>query len=357
MTKILFILKYRENDYGEERRPYSQGLSSGLFNSASYISDALRPQFETELVQVADNNCIDREVTRFRPDVVIIEAYWVVPEKFAVLTKLHPNVQWIIRNHSNSPFLANEGIAYGWSTEYVKHPNVWISSNHPAAQQEFKDLLRVVFDSKFGARFQKAVYTPNYYPVPDEVPTYAPYADRSSIDIGCFGAIRPLKNQMIQALAAIEWSRQNGKFLRFHMNGSRVEGKGDPILKNLQSLFSNIETAKLIEHPWLSRAEFLTLVAKMDLGLQVSFSETFNIVAADFAVCGVPIVVSPEIDWVDHRFRANPTSVESICAAISKALTTHGWVHKDRTIETLRLRNAEALSAWETGIDTVLAMS
>jgi hypothetical protein len=352
--KILFILKHRENAYGGEPDPYSKTMSSGLLNSASYICQALNQGYDTNLVEAIDNNDIDREVTRFRPDIVVIEAYWVVPEKFEVLTKFHPSVKWIIRNHSNAPFLANEGMAYGWTTEYVKYPNVWVSSNHPAAQQEFMDLLRVIYDVKGGEQYQKAVFTPNYYPVPDTIPQYRPYAGRGTIDVGCFGAIRPLKNQMIQALAAIEWSRQNGKYLRFHMNGGRIEDNGDPIAKNLRTLFSGIQTATLVEHPWLSKDDFLKLVATMDLGLQVSFSETFNIVAADFVTRGVSIVVSSEIGWVDHRFHAKPTSVESICDAMTRALSRHAWVAKDQTVRLLQSHNAETLAAWDLAIGTVL---
>ena len=105
--KVQFILKYREapwnSDYGDD---YSSGhcgsnsangsMSSGLSNSAQFVCDALNKTglIEAEVCQVEDNNRIDREVTRFRPDVVIIESFWVVPEKFKELCKLHPNVKW-----------------------------------------------------------------------------------------------------------------------------------------------------------------------------------------------------------------------------------------------------------------------
>src|SRR5688500_11649943 len=107
--RILFILKARDatNTYG-----YSCGLSTGLLNSATFVQDMLDSNgFTTKLVVVIDNNDIDREVTAFRPTHVIIEALWVVPSKFQILKKLHPSVKWIVRLHSEAPFLANEGIA------------------------------------------------------------------------------------------------------------------------------------------------------------------------------------------------------------------------------------------------------
>lgn len=43
-----------------------------------------------------------------------------------------------------------------------------------------------------------------------------------------------------------------------------------------------------------------------DVGMQVSFSETFNIVAADMVRVGLPLVVSPAIEWVSRFAMADP---------------------------------------------------
>ena len=67
----------------------------------------------------------------------IVEALWVVPEKFDVLTKLHPRVQWIVRTHSQAPFLASEGIATAWIAGYLKR-GIEIMCNSAEAQAEIK---------------------------------------------------------------------------------------------------------------------------------------------------------------------------------------------------------------------------
>ena len=133
-NKVLFILKKRQTSH----TGYAS-VSSGLLNSAKFVSDMLNKNgIESHLVEVNDNNCIDREVTKFKPTHVIIEALWVVPQKFEVLTKLHPNVQWIIRLHSDISFLANEGIAIEWIYEYLKYPNVKVSANDLETNQKSK---------------------------------------------------------------------------------------------------------------------------------------------------------------------------------------------------------------------------
>ena len=103
-ARVLFILKRRQ-DYNAIVHSHV-GLSTGLYNSAKFMDDMLQANgVERKLVVVADNNCIDREVTQYKPTHVIIEALWVVPQKFTVLQKLHPNVKWIIRVHSEIPFI------------------------------------------------------------------------------------------------------------------------------------------------------------------------------------------------------------------------------------------------------------
>jgi 3'-phosphoadenosine 5'-phosphosulfate (PAPS) 3'-phosphatase len=50
----------------------------------------------------------------------------------------------------------------------------------------------------------------------------------------------------------------------------------------------------------------------MDIGLQVSLSETFNIVAADLISQGVPVVGTTEIPWMNHMYCADPTETQEI---------------------------------------------
>jgi hypothetical protein len=150
--KVLFICKKRKT-YGTG--PYTQTVSSGLLNSANFVNDMLvKNGVDSHIVEVIDNNCIDREVTLYKPTHVIIEALWVVPSKFEVLTKLHPNVKWIIRLHSEIPFIANEGIAMEWIFEYMKYSNIIISVNSPRAERDFNVVTP-----------KPMLYLPNYYPV------------------------------------------------------------------------------------------------------------------------------------------------------------------------------------------------
>lgn len=299
---------------------------------------------EAKLEIAVDNNSIDRMVREYRPTHVIIEAFWVVPEKFEILHKLHPHVQWIIRNHSEMPFLATEGSATGWMLEYIKHSHVSVSSNSPDSFWDFRRMVAAAYGDEVAER--KVKYLPNFYLRQDEFfnPTTC---GNETLKVGCFCAIRPLKNQFIQAIAAVDFASRNAMKLEFHMNSARIEGHGSPVLKSIRSLFEHLdpERFQLIEHNWLDHTDFLKLVATMDIGLQVSFTETFNIVTADFVCCGKPIVISPEIFWMPRNGMADPTSVEDI-QRVMQDLLYGGEFDPEDNLRALSEYNYESIKYW-----------
>jgi len=218
--KLLFILKRRE-DFDPVKHN-KIGLSTGLYNSASFIVEMLnKAGIEAILEVVIDNNDIDRIVTKYRPTHVIIEALWVTPTKFPILRKLHPKVKWIIRLHSEMPFLAGEGMAFDWIGDYVVQDNLYIGVNAPRMMEEVKTFIQVKEQWSSEKIEEKIFYLPNYYPQEYKRKEYQ--INKEYVDIGCFGAVRPLKNHMLQAIAAIKFAEHIGKKLRFHINVGRVE--------------------------------------------------------------------------------------------------------------------------------------
>ena len=324
MTRVLFILKRRE-DYNAVLHSHV-GLSTGLFNSASFVNDMLNHSgIDSELEVAIDNNCIDRLVTRHQPDYCIIEALWVVPSKFSVLQRLHPKVTWIIRLHSEMPFMAGEGPAMDWLGDYSRFKNIVIACNAPRMLRETRLYLQHLNQWDRDTTERRVIYLPNYYPQNYETKRFN--RDKDVVDIGCFGAVRPLKNHLLQAFGAIEFAEKIGKRLNFHVNAGRIEMQGGPALTNLKGLFQQIydHGHQLINHTWTPRAEFLKLCSSMDIGMQVSFSETFNIVGADLISQGVPLVGTTEIPWAIRGFCADPTSSEDIAKKLLFAYR-HPWI-------------------------------
>ena len=328
--RILFVLKHRETPYtGYQENPYSYSstFSSGLYNSVRFVAEMLTYNgIENRVIEAHDNNDIAPAIGDYAPSCVILEALWVVPEKVAILRGLYPDVNWVIRIHSDLPFLANEGVAIDWITRYLKIPNVTVAANSPFALRDLRRILRSANPQLSEHEIErKLILLPNSYPI-RRTEKRENHFVTEELNIGCFGAIRPLKNNLIQAVAAIHYADKVGRKLHFHINAGRSEQGGDRNLKNIRALF-NASTHELVEHPWMPHAEFLRVVSGMTVMLCCSFSETFCIVAGDAVALGVPTVVSSEIAWVSPLTVAAATDSDSITAAIGRALhPIVGWL-------------------------------
>jgi len=334
--KLLFIVKER-NVYGTKTRAY------GLYNSCNFVARKMRDEgHEANVVQVIDNNCIDKYVKQYKPTHCFVEALWVVPSKFEVLAKLHPNVKWVIRLHSMVPFLSSEGMAFEWINQYLELRNkgidITISCNNEKAYCDLKEI--------YGDNIS---YTPNIY-FPD---TYTEPRTRFCIEkfeddlhIGCFGALRVMKNHPQQALWAIDFANNIKKKMFFHVNVSEHEQReASPILRNLRAIFANTRH-ELVEHLWYEHVDFLELVKEMDLGMQISFSETFNVTAADFVYCNIPIVVSKEIEFVQDTFRVEPTDKHATIRALNAAYYGTLTNVQNENIRLLNRHNKDAVKTW-----------
>jgi hypothetical protein len=179
------------------------------------------------------------------------------------------------------------------------------------------------------------------------------------IDIACFGVIRFLKNQLIQAIAAIEYAKRKKVKLRYHINinptwerisGEHIEGFNQ-ILRNIRGLFSSLDKDKfeLIEHRWSSREVFINLVKKMDLGLNLSLSESFGLICTDFVFNNIPVIGSKEIFWLPEECIADNTDTENIVTTMINVMDNYESNEiYEKTIKKLAVWNVQALDNWKS---------
>jgi len=348
--RILFLLRQGQTSSGYT--PEGK-VKAGLFVSASMTLQQLQDNFCIDgMIRVCfDSNQIDKEVFEYKPKFVIIEALWVPPYKFRELVKLHPHVHFIVRVHSELPFLANEGIAFDYIKGYVGIPKVHITFN---SKHTAEVVGRVVSDTH-------TFYLPNIYEDVNYYPTTMfegtkleiKYSldkgnhlelRRNTLDIGCFGAIRPMKNQLMQAASAIAFGEKTKKRINFHINAGRVEQQGENVLKNIRALFKDTDH-NLIEHGWLERSYFLDLLSNMDLSMQLSLNESFNIVAADSISKSVPTIVSNTIEWMPGITKTSTENYHDIVRTMIKALNNKRYfLLKSR--ESLVRYNHNAIRQW-----------
>jgi hypothetical protein len=151
-------------------------------------------------------------------------------------------------------------------------------------------------------------------------------------------------------MVAIAFGNQIGKIVRFHINSNRMEQRGEAVLKNIENCFEGTKHI-LVKHNWIQHGDFIKLVRTMDLGLQVSMSESFNIVCADFVANNIPIVGSKDIKWLSFIYKANANDFDEMLLKLYIAY--YGKYVNLQSLNTFRLNryNAESIKQW---LDSIL---
>ena len=267
---------------------------------------------------------------------MVIEALWVTPDKMRELMAMseHANRLWLVRIHSKPAFLAQEGVAIQWIKDYPEDVIVC-----PNTRGCTKDLRTMGVD---------AMYLPNIYE-PHNKGEQAYYKIRQDdvLNIACFGALRPLKNHLTQALGAMRFAETLGKQMRFHINGTALGTvETNSVYNNLVSLFDD-SPYELVVHDWVSHEAFVELVRTMDMGMQISLSESFNIVAADFVDNNIPMLASNEIDWLPQEVKILATADSDLIAQIMMQVWVHYHPGLNRKCTTALARyNDQSRDAW-----------
>lgn len=304
--KILFLLKKRHY-YG-----YTNKVNYGLLTSCELIKTALEKEgIECVIRQTIDDNTIDKEIFEVKPTHVFLEAIWTNFPKVRELVSLprYSHIKFFVRVHSKVEFLSNEGCAFSWLLEYNKiakdYKNFKVAFNNSETVDDFQNALGV-----------KSVYAPNIYlfKKTKNKPNYSNY-----LKIGSFSALRIQKNIMNQAVAALQFAREGGYTIEFHVKNSlNHEKQGENILKNLKAIFRDTKH-KLVVSEWTSHVDFLKLVRSMDLMMNVSASESFCVAAADGVSQNIPVIGSPEIKFLDNWYQVDPNDINSIAKKLDFA--------------------------------------
>jgi hypothetical protein len=236
----------------------------------------------------------------------VIEAPWVSMEYLGQLLSKFPNVHFVVRTHSQIGFLQVEPGAIKNVRDMIVMQdgvlNLSVATNSKALEYFLSKTYR-----------GKITYLPNLYDL--ERTTRKRDKDHSyrKLVIGSFGALRLLKNHLTAAAGAMLIAERRGCDLEFWINVGREENSGKTdVLPSLRNLFQNLPWAKLVEQPWEEWASFRRTVSHLDLLMQVSFTETFNITAADAVAENVPVVCGDAIEWLPPGWKAIPDNAEDV---------------------------------------------
>lgn len=266
---------------------------------------------------------------------VIISAPWMSKMDMVSLIEGFPNINFVIESHSNVGFLQADPQGVALLRETLKlseiYPNIKVGGN----SHKFVDWMKLVYGDD-------VVYLPNLYPICSD--RLEPRHKAGPLRIGLFGAIRPLKNFMTAAAAALAIHAEMRVPVELHMSASG-EGNGGDVKRAIDQMVKDVPGFKLITHVWRPWQEFIKVVAEMDLLLQPSYTESFNMITADGISVGVPSVVSEAITWAPDYWKADSDTALDIAAVGIDLLVRPDVI--DDGVEALRRQNRMGVENWK----------
>lgn len=251
-----------------------------------------------------------------------------------------PHVIFVVTFHSNVGFLGVDKWAMSILLEQIELQrtvaNFRVAGNNP----RFCRGVRSAFKAE-------CLLLPNLYPLGK--PVHRSPWSCGTLHIGAFGAIRVLKNLPTAAWAALIMANELKTNVDFHISSGRVEGAGaDAVLITLKRVADSSTRLTLVEEPWAPWDTFrTTVVGRMHLLMQPSYTESFNGVTADGISMGVPSVTGSAIDWVPKNWIANVDDVNDVAHTGCMILPAPGNDSPTDGYKALRRYLDSSLDAWD----------
>jgi glycosyltransferase involved in cell wall biosynthesis len=271
---------------------------------------------------------------------IVISAPWVPTDQIAKMICKYPDIDFITLSHSNVAFLGadlggirrlREGIVLQREVN-----NYFIAGNC----EKFVRWASVAWDAD-------VAFLPNLYNIKDmTLREHKHWKDKYVLKIGCFGAIRPLKNQITAAAAALDISKRLKMPTELWFNSGRNEGgNGLGSIQTIEQLVGNIPGFMIKYKLWSPWDKFREFVGTMDLTLQPSFTESYNMVVSDSIYESVPAVVSSAINWVPDNWIGNSDDADEMANIGIKLLNDQGAARDGQ--EALKKYVKNGLKAWK----------
>jgi glycosyltransferase involved in cell wall biosynthesis len=267
---------------------------------------------------------------------VVVSAPWIPTTELSLMAHKYPDVEFTVLSHSNVGFLQADPRAIALLREGADLeralPNFHIAAN----SRQLRNWWQAAYQTPM-------LLLPNMYPFEAVRPKRA--WSGGTLRIGCFCAIRPYKNVLTAAAAALEVGvRLRASDLEFWISGGRNEG-GGTMAEAIHQMYVNVPRAKVVQNHWESWPQFLGTIGSMDLLIQPSYTETFNMVTADGISRGVPSVVGEAITWAPRNWMA---ATDSACDLADRAVALlHDPKAVDQGVEALIASNEAAMREWK----------
>lgn len=235
---------------------------------------------------------------------VIISAPWLSVYDLKNIITFFPRINFVVQSHANVGFLQADPwglhLLRGYLQLAKEYTNIRVAGN----SSKFVYWLGDVYDSE-------VILLPNLYPLPANRVIKNNWDGDSELKIGAFGAARPEKNLMTAAAAALLIHKKLDVPIKLYMSAGG-ESKMNRVIHAIEQMYSNMPNVELIQNNWEDWNVFMQNVKEMDLLLQPSYTESFNMITADGIAVGTPTVVSDAIYWAPNSWKAAVDDADEI---------------------------------------------
>ncbi len=293
---------------------------------------------------LAINSIVDLEhFLQHNPAVthVVISAAWIPVLDLGKLVIRYPDIEFAANIHSNVGFLQADSNGVELLRKYVHLQRELLNFRVSGNNQEFVDWVSEAYTTE-------ALFLPNLYNLDSTVAGNKALYNGSPLRIGAFGACRPLKNFLTAAAAAISISKEFRVPVDFWMNGGRPDG-GSTIERAIRKLIEGQHGVTLHILNWAAWPEFLDFIETLHLMMQISYTESMNLVTCDGLARGVPSVVSSAIKWAPERWVAKSDDALDV-ARVGRSLITDPHSVRDGVMS-LERWNQAGLYKWVDFLD------
>lgn len=238
---------------------------------------------------------------------VIIFAPWVPTNDLYQLVRYHTEVEFAVISHSNVGFLQADPNGIRNLRDEMGLEMAVANFRLAGNCSRFTDWVKRAYNAP-------CLLLPNLY---DTRQAHAmprqpgSGASGGTIRIGCFGAPRVQKNFISGVAAALEIATLLRRDTEIWISTGRPEG-AVTLLNAIIQMVQGVKWVKLVQNKWEPWPQFRHTISHMDLLIQPSYTESFNIVTADGVAEGVPSVVSHAVDWAPARWKAEVDDVQDI---------------------------------------------
>ena len=247
---------------------------------------------------------VEKQIQTSKPSAVIIHAMSLKGDKVSEVASKFPKVKFLCINHSSQSHMMNRPALVRSNRDCIKA--ALEMSNVFYFSPDERNSLGVTLGNT-----EKIGWAPNPVEIP---PTLCQNPKRDSMVLASREDIVKNTPQTLMAAKQIQDATQMKTYSLMNTRSGEFD----------MDVWRDAYQIEIEELPWKKHEDWLYFLSdSVSLTFQCSFTESFNYVAIESMLCGVPVVCSPAIRYSPRDWQANPDSVEDMRDVAMNILMDH----------------------------------